>query len=149
MYFNIILSPTLRYSKQSLSLSLSLSLSQVFRPKRCTVRTLQCSHPHRAYSLYLIAITIFPEGHKLTNSVEYRVLLEKLSWSGNSLHFMQPQCSLPRYSSQPTVLTLIQIHPDHAPSPQSYFLKSILILSSHLRLSLTSGRWPPRFSTKT
>jgi hypothetical protein len=53
----------------------------------------------------------------------YRVLLEKLSWSGNSLHLMEPECSLPRYNSLPTVLILIQIHPAHAPSPQSYFLK--------------------------
>jgi hypothetical protein len=76
--------------------------------------------------LYLIAITVFPEGQKLANSMEYRVLLEKLGWSGNSLHFIEQECSLPRYNSPPTVLILIQIHPDHAPSPQSYFLKIYL-----------------------
>jgi len=73
--------------------------------------------------LYLIALTIFPEGHKLTNSMEYIALLEKLSWSGNSLHFTEPECSLTRYNSPSTVLIVIQIHADHVPSPQSYFFK--------------------------
>jgi hypothetical protein len=73
--------------------------------------------------LYLIAIVIFPDGYKLTNSMEYRVLLEKLSGSGNSLHFMESEYSLPRYNIPPTALILIQIHPAHVPSPKSYFLK--------------------------
>ena len=125
MYFNIILSPTLGYS------SLSLSLSQVFRPK-CFTHTPMLPPLTVLILLYLIAITVFPEGHKLPNSMEYRVLLEKLGWSGNSLHFMEPECLLPRYNSPPTVLILIQIHPDQAPSPQTYFLKIYfnIVLSS-------------------
>jgi hypothetical protein len=38
---------------------------------------------------------------------------------------MEPECSLPRYNSPPTVFILIQIHPAHAPFPQSYFYFNI------------------------
>ena len=47
----------------------------------------------------------------------------------------------------PPAPILIQINPVHAPHPTSW--RSILILSSHLRLGLQSGLLPSGFSTKT
>ena len=46
----------------------------------------------------------------------------------------------------PPVHILSQLHPVHTPTSQ---LKSILILSSHLRLGLPSGLFPSGFPTKT
>ena len=51
------------------------------------------------------------------------------------------------YKCPPPVLILSQINPVHAPSPTSWI--SVLILSSHLSLSLPSGLFPLVFPTKT
>jgi len=60
---------------------------------------------------------------------------------------MQPVGSLP-YSHVPAtaVPILTQINPAHTPT--SHFLKIILILSSHLRLGLSSDLFPSVFPTK-
>jgi len=47
----------------------------------------------------------------------------------------------------PPVPVLSQLNPVHAPHPTSW--RSILILSSHLRLGLPSGLFPSGFPTKT
>ena len=51
------------------------------------------------------------------------------------------------YHSSPPLTILSQINPVHAPRPTSW--RSILILSSHLRVHLLSGLFPSGFPTKT
>jgi hypothetical protein len=68
--------------------------------------------------------------------------------SRNLPHFMEPEGSLP-HSQVPVTFP----YPEAARSSQHtqtpYFLKAILILSSHLRLGLPSGRFSSGFSIKT
>ena len=77
-----------------------------------------------------------------------RVILEKLTNSQlvrNSLHFVGPQGSL-SLSQEPT--TCPYSGPDRfslCPLPPSTSWISILTLSSHLCLGLTSGLFPPKF----
>jgi hypothetical protein len=78
---------------------------------------------------------------------------QKPSWEPNSFSASQ---EIPRilgnqevhyriHKSSPLVPTLSQLHPVHAPHPTSW--RSILILSSHLRLGLPSGRLPSSLPT--
>ena len=58
---------------------------------------------------------------------------------------MEPESSLPYTKCPPSVPILSQIHPVSTPS---HFRRSILILSSHLRLGLPNGLFPSGFPTK-
>ena len=60
---------------------------------------------------------------------------------------MEPEGSLPQLEGPPPVPVLSQINPFHFPHPTSR--RSILILSSRLRLRLPSGLLPSGFLTKT
>ena len=60
---------------------------------------------------------------------------------------MEREGSLPLLQQLATCLILSQINPVHASHPTSW--RSILILSSHLSLSLTSALSPSGFPTKT
>jgi hypothetical protein len=60
---------------------------------------------------------------------------------------MESEDLLPIHNSPPPVPILSQIDSVYAPIPR--LLRSILILSSHLRLGLPSGLLPSGFPTKT
>ena len=57
---------------------------------------------------------------------------------------MKPEGSLPHHKCPPPVPILIRLDPVHTPHPTSW--RSILILSSHLRLGLPSGLFPLRLT---
>jgi hypothetical protein len=59
---------------------------------------------------------------------------------------LNPKVHYRIHKCPPPVSILRQLNPVHPPT--SYFLRSILILSSHLRLGLPSGRFPSGFPTK-
>ena len=69
-----------------------------------------------------------------------------LSWSINSLHFMEPEGSLP-HSTEPATSPYNEAD-QFSPRPESQFLKTHLILSSHLSLGL-SRRFPQQNSVYT
>jgi hypothetical protein len=71
---------------------------------------------------------------------------ELLSYSRISEHFMESEGRYRVQKSLSLVPLLSQINPFHTPYPGS--LRSILILSSHLRLCLPSGLFPSGFFTK-
>jgi hypothetical protein len=66
--------------------------------------------------------------------------------SGNSPHFMEPGSSLP-FSKQSAAPPCPE--PDQSSPFRHISLNSIIILFSHLRLSLPSGAFLPGFHTKT
>jgi len=80
---------------------------------------------------------------------------QRPSWEANSssasqtiLHILwNPNVHYRIYKSPPPVPILSQINPVHASHSTSW--RSILILSPHLRLGLTSGLIHPVFPTKT
>ena len=81
-----------------------------------------------------------------------RVLLEKLTGSAASQEipriFWNPQVHHRTHKCPPPVPILRQLHP--VPTTPSHFLRrSILILSSHLRLGLPIGVFPSGFPTRT
>jgi hypothetical protein len=83
--------------------------------------------------------------------VEQRPLWEanRFSASQEILHILRnPKVYYGIYKCPPPVPILSQFNPVHATS-SSYFLKSILILSSHLCLRLPSRLFPSGFPTKT
>jgi len=92
--------------------------------------------------------------------VHYRNLLTQSmeqvpSWKDNQLSASQeiprilwnPKVHYRIHKCSPPVPLLTQNDPVHAPHPTSW--RSILILSSHLRLGLPSGLFPSVFPTKT
>jgi hypothetical protein len=76
------------------------------------------------------------------------------SWEANSFSASQeiprilwnPEVHYHIHKNPPPVPILSQLNPVHAPRPSSW--RSILILSSHLRLGLPSGRLPSGLPTK-
>ena len=60
---------------------------------------------------------------------------------------METEDSLPHSQVPATCPSLSQLDPVHTPHPSSW--RSILILSSHLRLGLPTGLFPACFPTKT
>jgi hypothetical protein len=79
---------------------------------------------------------------------------QRPSWEANSFSASQqiprilwnPDVHYSIHSSPPPVPILSQFNPVHVPPPTSW--RSILILSSHLRLGLPSGRLPSGLPTK-
>jgi len=77
------------------------------------------------------------------------------SWEANQLsasheipHILwNPEVRYRKHKCLPPLSTLNQLDPDHTPYPTSW--RSILILSSHLRLVLPSGLFPTGFPIKT
>jgi hypothetical protein len=72
---------------------------------------------------------------------------QRPSWEANSFSASQilrvlwnPEVNYRIHKSPPPVRILNQLNPVHAPHPT--YGRSILILSSHLRLGLSSGRLP-------
>ena len=59
---------------------------------------------------------------------------------------MKPEIHYRRHNLPPTILILSQLDPVHTPHPTSW--RSILILSSHLRLGLPSSLFPSDFPTR-
>jgi len=94
-------------------------------------------------------LTTYLLTYLLTHSIE-----QGPSWENNQLSANQEIPCIywnPKFHYRihkcPPPVPLIQIDPVHAPT--FYFLRSILILSSHLRLGLPSGLFPSGFTTKT
>jgi hypothetical protein len=79
---------------------------------------------------------------------------QRPSWEANSFSASQeiprilwnPEVHYGIHKSPPPVPILSQLNPVHAPHPTSW--RSILILSTHLRLCLPSGRLPSGLPTK-
>jgi len=109
-----------------------------------------CSATLLTYSLHSLTHSLTPLTHSLTHSME-----QNPSWEANRFSVCQeiprilwnPKVHYRIHNSPPPVPILSQIDPVHVPHPTSW--RSILILSSHLRLGLPSGVLPPGFPTKT
>jgi hypothetical protein len=79
---------------------------------------------------------------------------QRPSWEANSFSASQeiprilwnPEVHYRIHKSPPPVHILSQLNPVHTPHPTSW--RSVLILSSHLRLGLPSGRLPSGLPTK-
>ena len=80
-----------------------------------------------------------------------RVLLEKLTGFAANQEIPRilwnPKVHYCTHKRPPPVPILSQLHP--VPTTTSHFLKTLLILSSHLRLGLPNGLFPSGFPTKT
>ena len=88
--------------------------------------------------------------HLLTYS-----MVQSLSWEANWFAASQeiprilwnPKVHYRTHKRPPPVPILCQLNPVHIPHPT--YWRSILILSTHLRLGLPSGLFPSGFPTKT
>ena len=88
--------------------------------------------------------------HSLTHSMEQRPSPEanRFAASQEIPHILwNPKVHYRMHNNPSPVPILSNNNPVHTPT--SHFLRSNLILSSHLRLSLPSGLFPSGFSTKT
>ena len=95
---------------------------------------------HRSHLL------IYLPTHSMEQSPSWQANRSSVSLR-NSLHFMEPEGSLPHFKCPPPVPIPSQINPVNAPHLTSW--RSSLILSSHLHLGLPSCLFPSGFPTKT